>query len=169
MIPDFQSIMLPLLKFSGDQEEHSIADAISYLGKEFNLTEDELNEWLPSKSQKIFYNRVYWAKAYLKMAGLLDNTKRSHFKITAKGVDVLNENPPFINIKYLRKFQEFVSAIELKNSESKDQSKNSSNFSSPDTPEELLQEAHKKINETLKIEVISRIKKYILQILKNWL
>ena len=68
MIPDFQKIMLPLLKFSVDQKEHSVSDAIQFLATEFKLSPDELNEWLPSKTQKIFYNRVYWAKAYLKMA-----------------------------------------------------------------------------------------------------
>ena len=79
MIPDHQTLMLPLLKFSGDQQKHSIADAIEFLAAKFKLTEDELNEWLPSKSQKIFYNKVYWAKAYLKMAGLVENTRRSYF------------------------------------------------------------------------------------------
>lgn len=73
MIPDYQTLMLPLLKFSGDGQEHSITDAIDFLAEKFNLTEAELNEWLPSKSQKLFYNRVYWAKAYLKMAGLVEN------------------------------------------------------------------------------------------------
>ena len=81
MIPDFQKLMLPLLKFSVDEKEHSVSDAIFYLADEFKLTSDELNEWLPSKTQKIFYNRVYWAKAYLKMAGLIENIRRSYFKI----------------------------------------------------------------------------------------
>ena len=107
MIPDFQSIMLPLLRFAGDQKEHSIHEAIDLLGKQFNLSEDELNEWLPSKSQKIFYNRVYWAKAYFKMAGIVENTRRSHFKITKRGLAVLAENLDFINIKYLRNSPNF--------------------------------------------------------------
>src|SRR4051812_1008864 len=112
MIPDYQTLMLPLLKFSDDQEEHSIGDAIQYLAKSFNLTEEELNEWLPSKSQKLFYNRVYWAKAYLKMAGLIENTRRSHFKITQQGLETLKENLESINVKYLRKFPQFISSIE---------------------------------------------------------
>jgi restriction system protein len=160
MIPDFQKIMLPLLQFSGDQKEHSISETISHLGKEFNLTEDELNEWLPSKSQKIFYNRVYWAKAYLKMAGLVDNTRRSHFKITEKGIQTLNENLQFINIKYLRKFPEFVSSIEVvKSADSKEELKTSPSLLSSNTPEEILQDAYQKINETLLNEVLSRVKK----------
>lgn len=112
MIPDYQTLMLPLLKFCADQQEHAISDAIEFLAKEFKLTEDELNEWLPSKSQKLFYNRVYWAKAYLKMSGLVENVRRSIFKITQQGLETLKENLESINIKYLRKFPEFISSIE---------------------------------------------------------
>ncbi len=34
-IPDFQSILLPLLRFSGDKKEHSMREAIRVLGTEF--------------------------------------------------------------------------------------------------------------------------------------
>lgn len=160
MIPDFQTLMLPTLKFVGDNKEHSIIETIESLAKEFNLTEEELNEWLPSKTQKIFYNRVYWAKAYLKMSGLVENVRRSYFKITSRGLDVLKENPDFINIKYLRKFPEFISSIENgRKSESKEDETTIQNSVSPKTPQEILEEAFQKINESLSNEVLSRIKK----------
>lgn len=62
MIPDYQSLMLPLMKFISDGQVHNTQDAVNYLGKEFHLTEEELNEWLPSKRQKTFHNRVHWAR-----------------------------------------------------------------------------------------------------------
>lgn len=45
-IPDFQTIMLPLLKFLGDKKEHSLREAIEYLLDEFNLSEEERKELL---------------------------------------------------------------------------------------------------------------------------
>jgi restriction system protein len=159
MIPDYQTLMLPLLKFTGDQMEHSVSDAIEYLAKEFKLTPDEMNEWLPSKSQKLFYNRVYWAKAYLKMAGLVVNIRRSYFKITQSGLKVLSENPESINIKYLRRFPEFLSSMEGgKKPESKEEIINTANVSPSKTPEEILEDAYQEIKETLLNEILSRVK-----------
>ena len=86
MIPEFQSLMLPVLKFAGDGQIHSMHETIEVLAKQLNLTDDDLNEWLPSKSQKKFYNYVYWAKAHLKMAGALDNKARGQFQITNRGL-----------------------------------------------------------------------------------
>ena len=88
-IPDYQSIMLPLLKFAGDKKEHSIREAIEHISKLFNLSEDEKKELLPSGQQPIISNRTAWAKTYLKKAGLLDSTKRSYFKIAENGLAVL--------------------------------------------------------------------------------
>ena len=83
-IPDYQSTMLPLLKFSQDQQEHSIREAIESLADEFNLSEEERGELLPSGTQPIFDNRVGWARTYMKKAGLLDATRRGHFRITER-------------------------------------------------------------------------------------
>jgi restriction system protein len=160
MIPDFQSLMLPVLKFVRDNKEHSIHDVIDFLAKEFKLTEEELNEWLPSKTQKIFYNRVYWAKAYLKMAGLVENVKRSYFKITPQGQQVLSENLENINIRYLRKFPEFISSIDTsKKTELKEEETSSHASPSSKTPQEVLEDSYQKINESLSNEVLSRVKK----------
>lgn len=159
MIPDYQSLMLPLLKFTNDRQEHSVTDAIEFLAEKFNLTEAELNEWLPSKSQKLFYNRVYWAKAYLKMAGLVENVRRSYFRITPRGLETLKESPESINIKYLRKFPEFISSIEGgKKIDSKEEVINVTSVPFK-TPEEILEDAYHKIKETLLSEVLSRVKK----------
>ncbi len=78
-IPDFQRIMLPLLKFIADGQEHTNREAIDALAKEFTLTEDEQKQLLPSGQQCVFDNRVAWARAHMKMAGLVENTKRGIF------------------------------------------------------------------------------------------
>ena len=65
-VPDFQTVMLPLLKFAGDSKEHSVAEATDKLGQEFQLTPEERHELLPSGKQSRFDNRVGWAVSYLK-------------------------------------------------------------------------------------------------------
>lgn len=112
-IPDFQSIMLPLLKLYASEDEHSTKDTIESLAQHFNLTEDELVELLPSRTQRVFNNRVYWALAYLKMASLLESTKRAHYKITNNGIKLLQSNPPIVNIKLLKTIPEFIGHTKL--------------------------------------------------------
>src|SRR5579875_1350690 len=161
MIPDYQSIMLPLLKFSGDEKEHSMNEAILNLSKYFNLSEEELNEWLPSKKQKIFQNRVNWAKAYLKMSGLVENTRRSFFKITQRGLDTLKENPESITHKYLRKFPDFNQLRETwkKGGSSKEPEAFQSDDSTDNkTPEEQIESGYQNIRKSLEQELLAKLK-----------
>jgi restriction system protein len=92
-IPDYQSIMLPLLKFASDGLEHSLRETIEALADKFGLTGDERSELLPSGQQAVFDNRVGWARTYLKKAGLLETTRRGYYKITERGQEVLRKKP----------------------------------------------------------------------------
>jgi hypothetical protein len=94
MIPDYQTLMLPLLTVAGDAKEHRISDVIEPLAKQFGLTDAEMVEMLPSGKQTIFSNRVHWAKTYMSQAKLLEITRRAHFRITERGRDVLREVVP---------------------------------------------------------------------------
>lgn len=107
-IPDYQTIMLPLLKFTGDGQEHSLHETIDFLAREFNLSDEERKELLPSGSQATFGNRVGWARTHMKKAGLLESTRRGYFCITARGKKVLVQKPQKINVKFLKQFPEFV-------------------------------------------------------------
>ena len=69
-IPYYQSVMLPLLKIAADGKEHHVRNAINTLSDQFKLTEEERKELLPSGVDRIFDNRVGWARTYLKKAGL---------------------------------------------------------------------------------------------------
>ena len=83
-IPDYQSVMLPLLRYAADGQEHSVREAIEALADEFHLTDEERKELLPSGGQATFDNRVGWARTYMKKAGLLESPRRSYFKITGR-------------------------------------------------------------------------------------
>lgn len=107
-IPDYQSIMLPLLKFAGDQQEHSRLESIEHISKIFELSEVEKNQLLPSGTKPIINNRVGWAKTYLKKAGLLEYPKRGYLKITELGLNVLQDKPEKITNRYLQSFPTFL-------------------------------------------------------------
>jgi restriction system protein len=106
-IPDYQTVMLPLLRFAVDQQEHSLREAIDKLAEEFGLTDEERKELLPSGQQEVFMNRVGWARTYMKKAGLLESTRRGYFKVTERGLKVLRQNLARIDINFLDQFEEF--------------------------------------------------------------
>ncbi len=108
-IPDYQTLMLPVLKLAADGKEHKFSQAVEELADAFRLTTAERNELLPSGSQAVFNNRVGWARSYLKQAGLLASPKRGFFTITPKGTDLLATNPTRINASTLEKYPEFIS------------------------------------------------------------
>lgn len=149
MIPVFQKIMLPLLKYAEDDQEHHIRDAIKQLADEFKLSEDERREILQS-GQAVFVNRVRWARTYLKKAGLIESTKRGYFKITERGLKVLKDGPTEIDAKYLEQFPEFVQFKTLKGDKGGNEES---------TPEELMEIGSLKLQTELASELLDRIKK----------
>jgi restriction system protein len=106
-IPDYQTIMLPLLRLTSDGQEHSSREAIDRLSEHFQLTPAERKELL-SSGQQMFDNRVGWATTYMKKAGLLESTRRSHFRITKRGLDLLASKPTVVDSKYLERYPEFL-------------------------------------------------------------
>ncbi|MEO6669455.1 MAG: restriction endonuclease [Ferruginibacter sp.] len=163
MIPDYQTLMLPLLKFVCDGRTYNIQELITHLSKEFNLTEEDLNEWLPSKSQKTFYNRVYWAKAHLKMAGTIDNVSKGNFKITDKGKLVLEKKPDFVNVKYLMNiFPEYDEKIKGHRFKKKDEVESSYENGKietlTETPEEQIENGYQNIRNSLEQEILLKLK-----------
>jgi len=156
-IPGFQKFMLPLLKFASDKKEHSTNEALEYIANIFKLSDEQQNELLPSGNQKIFSNRVFWAKSYLKMSGLIENTKRAHFKISIRGLETLKENPPEINLRYLKKFPDY---LELSKSWKKGNSSSDKEeeILTLQTPEELLESSYQDIRKTLAQDILSKIK-----------
>ncbi|MBN2423819.1 MAG: restriction endonuclease [Calditrichaceae bacterium] len=161
MIPDYQTIMLPLLKLTGDNNIHKFRDVVDYLSEHFNLTDEEKNELLPSGNQAIFDNRVGWARFYLTKAGLLKSEKRGTHQITQQGLDFLKTNPAELKTKDLvnfKDFREFTDSIKKKNkvSEKKDQLTESNEQES--TPEEALEYAYQKLKYDLSRDLLNTIK-----------
>lgn len=155
-IPDYQSIMLPLLRFAGDRSEHSIREAIDRLADEFNLSEPERKELLPSGKQATFNNRVGWARTYMHKAGLLHLTRRGYFRVTDRGIEVLTQNPDAINVHFLEQFSEFREFRQRRN-EHDEPSAVADELNGTKTPEELLETAYQTLRDDLSSEIRAAI------------
>jgi len=155
MIPDYQTIMLPLLRLAGDGQEHSLREVTEKLAGEFGLSSQEQAQKLPSGQQSVFGNRVGWARTYMKKAGLLDTTRRAYFKITARGREVLAAKPARIDGKFLNQYQEFRSFKALRHE--KDDVENEVQGELK-TPEEALENAYEDLRGNLASEILQRLK-----------
>jgi restriction system protein len=91
-IPDYQSVMLPFLAALSDRQEHNIRDLRKQLASQFKLTDQELEERIPSNRALLFDNRVGWARTYLGKAGLIDFVKRGTYRIPPRGIALLKLN-----------------------------------------------------------------------------
>ncbi len=164
MIPDFQTIMLPFLELLSDGKEHELQTLIKQIADKFELTDEERKELLPSGTQVVIYNRVVWAKTYLKKANLLSSPKRAIIIITEHGKKVLQNKPPKIDIKFLQSlpdFKEWQTSYQTNYQNRKDddqQSQVNTDIESGKTPEELLEDSFVKLKDELAAELIDKIK-----------
>lgn len=161
MIPQYEAIMLPLLKYLSDGKEHSLSEIHDALAANFKLTDDELRELLPSGRQPVFRNRVSWAKTYLKNAGLLTSPKRAHFKISDEGIALLKENPNEITTKFLTRYDGFVEFRSIKKIKKDNDNllPQSHIYDNADqTPEESLEYAYQKLHSGLSKELLDIVK-----------
>lgn len=154
-VPDYQSIMLPLLKYVSDQQVHTLRDVVEGLATHFKLTEEERREMLPSGMQAAFDNRVGWARTYLKKAGLLASPKRATMQITQRGIQVIKENPPRIDVAYLKRFQEFVEFQSTKRESNEPEVLMED--SNERTPEEVIENGYEQVRAALSQELLSKV------------
>jgi len=156
LIPDYQTIMLPLLQLAKDSKEHSLRGAADIIAEEFKLSQEERKELLPSGNQAVFFNRVGWARTYLCKARLLESNRRGFFQITQRGKDVLAEKPAKITAKSLERYPEFIEFITTK--------KEKTTSPLPELnghldPEETLETAYSTLRKNLADNIIEQIKK----------
>lgn len=156
-IPDYQTIMLPLLKVLSDGYEHSFKECIEKLAAEFKLTENERKELLPSGRQPLFDNRVGWANTYLKKSGLIESPKRGVIKITPIGKETLKENINKIDVKYLKRFDAFNQFYQISKKDD-DISEAAHDNIQDKTPDESIDEAYNKLRAELVQEILAKIK-----------
>jgi len=158
MIPDYQTLMRPVLECASSGGEVKISDVAELLAKKLGLTAEERAAILPSGKQTRFANRVNWAKSYLKQGGLVEITGRGRFKITDRGRAALADKAATINNAYLAQFEEFQS---FKSKEAEADVKipaTQGTLETESTPDEALRRAHGAIIGALSAELLDRVR-----------
>jgi restriction system protein len=157
-IPDYQSLMLPVLKVAALGETR-VPVAAEKIADKLGLTKEEREELLPSGKQRILHNRIHWAKFYMSKAGLIRSPKRGVFVATEAGNALLDTNPVAIDVELLKSYPAFETFY---SNEGSDPAVNASDkttvkSATEATPEEQIDAAHATINEALKADLLARI------------
>lgn len=160
-IPDFQSLMLPLLRFAAERSpDTSTAEAVKVLSEELELTEEDLAVRLASGPTPVFANRVGWAATYMRKAGLLETTQRGRYRITERGRVLLATPPERLSIKALQQYPEFLAWQKVKGTKT---SRNGGGAGDSDvvivTPSEALEAAYDSLRSELADDLLARLKK----------
>jgi restriction system protein len=151
--------MLPVLAASAQGGELRVSAVVDVLSAKLGLTAEERAELLPSGKQTLFSNRVHWAKTYLNKAGLVESTRRGHFKITPRGLQVLESRPARIDNTLLSQFPEFQQFRERSAKEACDDRHSITVESQTETPDEAMRAAHRQIEDALAQDLLDRIQK----------
>jgi restriction system protein len=160
-VPDYQTFMRPLLAYGEDGGEKNIREAINALANQFALTEQDRSLLVPSGKETLLSNRVHWARTYLDKAGAITRTRRSHFKITDRGRDLLQKYPTRIDVGVLNQFPEFLAFRTAKHSDEKTHvdaaEATASHLIASVTPDEAIDAAQKEISKNLQSQLLERI------------
>lgn len=152
--------MLPVLKLIANDHE-TIPSCIAPLAEQFDLTQEEIDELLPSGKQTVLANRAHWARNYMSQAGLVEPIKRGHYRLTPRGEDTLRSNLAKIDIDYLSQFRSFQDFRNRSSSDAGAESKNSPSTpaeqNTADTPQEQIERAIHAHNLALNSDVIEAV------------
>lgn len=152
-VPKYFEMYQSFLRGLEDGEEHPYIDVKKQIIHDFNLSDRDIAELLPSERQTVFSNRVGWCRTYLKKAGLIESPSRAHFVITADGKRILNTVPVITNdtLKTFPSFMEFINGT----ADGRQETVTADN--SDETPQETLERVHSELNKVLKDELLTRI------------
>jgi len=151
-IPDYQTVMLPLLRLLGDGKERRMPEVMPTVCAQFKLTEEEQKKLVPSGKMTIIRNRLGWARTYLKKAGLIEHPRHGVFKITDRGRQVLAENPSRIDVQFLAQFPEFVAFRTIRHHKDPIAAETDDK-----TPEEALEAAYEQLSASLETEILAAV------------
>lgn len=158
-IPDYQSLMLPVLRRAAEGERQ-VLEVADQIADEFGLSETERNQLLPSGRQRVLHNRIHWAKFYLTKAGLIESPRRGRFSISDQGRQLLEKDPESINNELLLTypaFREFYKSEGTADDESTSRVATGSTVAPLATPEETIERAYESLQSSLKSDLLARV------------
>lgn len=159
-IPDFQTLMLPVLRQPASAGEQAPSVVRTAVASSFKLSDEELATLLPSGRQAVFSNRIAWALGYLKQAGLVESPRRGLYRITDRGTATLREPIERINIQYLMRFPEFV-AFRTATNDDAEQTPSLAKVaaeSTPLTPDEQIRQGYTRLQASLATQLLERVR-----------
>lgn len=159
-VPDFQSIMVPLLKAAADGQPHLISDLRERIAPCFHLTDSELAERLPNGTP-LFANRVAWAVTHLGKAGALDRVRRGVLAITDRGRDLIRNHPERITLRDLNQFPEYREFRKMPDpaAQKAEAGQAEVDVTGQKTPEEQLAESYQVLRQALAVDLLDAIRK----------
>jgi restriction system protein len=160
-VPDFQSLMLPVLRAMADGEVTS-AELRDRVAKAAGLSEDDLAEMLPSGRQSTFVNRTSWANVFMQRAGLVDKVRRGVYRLSEEGKKVLADPPARVDLRYLSKYPSFVewrhASAEGRSAEDAESSLIGQATNGAVTPEEQMERSHESLTAALQTDLLDRVR-----------
>ncbi len=158
-IPDFQSLMRPLLEAHADGKEHLNRDLVARLAEQFSLSHDERREMLPSGGARLFDNRIGWAKSHITQAGLLTAPRRAISMITDRGRESLQTHPERIDLRVLNGYEEYREFRNRRKISGEEEIEPPElGIQDFQTPEELLENAYLQVRRQIESELLAQIK-----------
>ena len=147
MIPDFQSAMLPILSKMKDEKIYDSTMIRNIVVEHFGITEEEKQVKTPNGKQLLYYNRIAWSISYLRTGGLIESPERGKYKISELGKKVLSNPPEKITIRFLKDLNPDKNLFEREKKEKTEEEQ--IEYDDEKTPDELIEEGHKRINQEL--------------------
>ena len=168
-IPDYQTLMLPMLELLADGTELTLNQVVESLSKQYNLTSEELKIKVPSGQMGLFRNRVGWTRSYLKKAGLIKYPQRGIYQITDLGKQFLKTSPSELRVKHLKEmplFQEWTETFNQPSNSSESIDEEITN--DKNTPEEILATTIERLNLELASDILDRLKQNSFQFFEDF-
>lgn len=155
-VPEFQKFMLPVLSLFNDSNIHNTNECMKAAIEYFKLGNEDIKLTVPSGKQTLVANRVYWTLTYLKKSLLITTIQRGKYKITKRGIELLNTNPKIIDKKLLSQYKEYRLFSNQENNID-NISHDNEDKNEEITPEENIDKIYKKINEQLSDDLLEII------------
>ena len=156
-VPDFQSLMLPVLRTLEGGKEIRISEVRDHVADAVGLTPEALRELVPSGRQPVFTNRVSWALTHMERAGLVERIRRGVYRLTAAGEGMLARPPARIDMKILREIPRYAEWAGRADG-TPESVVPAVKDDSTDTPEEALSRAAEQLRGALEADVLARVR-----------
>lgn len=157
-IPSYQELYPILLDSVRDECEYTMREVRDRIAGTLKLTEDEREILIPSGRQRLFDNRVGWAKTYLVKAGLLEQPRRGTIRLTERGLQALKLPQDDLNNNLLKQYPEFNEFYQRGANGVDAEPINHQDIDQEQTPEELIEGAYEQLRAHLEEELLDSIK-----------